>query len=487
MLNAQSREYHNTFLEDEPNLKNRIIIVGAGWAGLSAALALKRQGQSVLLLEASPQAGGRARSIAFGDYLVDNGQHLLIGAYENCLTLLNWLNIAEERFFYRMPLELLMVSANHSKNNSTLLHSLHFKAKNPLSFLKNLKLLGIKEMYQFIKVIGSIKNNLVSINEDISVYQWLKLQNQSEKIIQMIWEPILLAALSTPIKEASSQVAIFILKKLFSEPGYSDYLFPKKDLSEILPNQIVQFLDNLDNPETSKILYRTRVKSLMIENGRCIGVQTDTENILGTQVILATPMHVTGQLLNSSSQSAQPLANKPDFKFPSITFPNLDKFKTDHYQSIATLYLRYAKPVNLKAPMIGLVNGIGHWIFDRKIANQPDLLSVVITGNGKYLDLEKNQLIKQIVQEIKMLVPKITDKTYHPHKSILQDDPIDYRLITEKQAAFSCRVGIENDRPSQITALPNVWLAGDYTQAGYPATLEAAVQSGILAAKLLLY
>lgn len=471
---------------------NPIIIVGAGWAGLAAALALARQtspNQSIIILEAAPQAGGRARRVPFDDQWVDNGQHLLVGAYEKILKLLSWLNIEVNTLFHRSPLELFLLKPSltnietseiletpeiskldSASASSTLPYSsseLHLRFSDPflnLTFFNRLqklihflmaKGLTLKERFKIMVFLKNIHKTLERLQEDISVYNLLKLHQQSDKVIQSLWEPIALAALSTPIKEASGMVFLAVLQKFLSQPKHSDWLFPKVDLSEVLPNQIIQALKVLG----SKILYRERVKSLIIDKGACIGVETDTKKFLGAQIVLATPAHVTAQLLQNSTH-------------------NFNYFNSECYQPITTLYLRYANPICLKKPMIGLMNSTCHWIFDRAFALQPNLLSVVITGIGPHTDWDQEQLIKTCIQELKAIAPQVS--------ATLKEDPIACRLITEKRAAFSCNVGIEKQRPAQTTAFPNVWIAGDYTQPGYPATLESAVQSGIEVAKLIL-
>lgn len=506
-------------------MNDPVIVVGAGWAGLAAAFALIRQGQKVLVLEAAPQAGGRARTIHIDDLCVDNGQHLLVGAYETCLTLLKWLNLEECDFFYRTPLELLILSLNLSSNlpanlpdnlpgnlpgnlsNNLSINSsevsFHFKmAKNSFTLfdtlfntIRNIKnLLTLKnltwhERYHLIKFLVQLKKKQAFSNtdEDISVYQWLKSQNQSDKIIQVLWEPILLAVLSTPIKEASHQVALSILKKLFCTPKNSDYLFPKKDLSEILPNQIIKAIEK----DGSTILYRERVQSLIIENGCCIGVQTATRNFIAPKVVLATPAYVTEKLLcdslvlqnNNNSNNSKNSKNNSGFNscFNGDANSSAVFFNPENYQPIATIYFRYSKPIGLKKPMIGLTKSIGHWIFDRSVVGQPNIISVVITGKGPHLEWTtswtQQTLIDQVLKELKAIAPLVS-KT-------LAEDPILSRLIIEKRAAFSCRVGIEKQRPNNITPWPNVWIAGDYTIPGYPATLESALQSGIEAANLI--
>src|SRR5262249_45830271 len=149
---------------------------------------------------------------------------------------------------------------------------------------------------------------------------------------------------------------------------------------------------------------------------------------------------------------------------------NLQKFR---YQPITTVYLRYPTPIRLKTPMIGIIHGIGHWIFDRFVAGQPDILSIVMTGFGPHSDLNHTTLVEKVASEISRLFPRLPAH-------------LDYRVICEKRAAFSCDVGINDYRPLNTSPLSNLFLAGDYTQTGYPATLEGAIQSGVKAAQCII-
>lgn len=431
------------------------IIVGAGWAGLSAALALTRQGHKVILLEAAPKAGGRARAISFSTDIVDNGQHLLMSAYIETLTLLKWLNIPEETVFERKPFEWFILNLQDLKKVIHLKMPAHLSALKALcSFLK-IKGFSFKERLCIIQFCRGIYQNHFIISQDISVHDFLVSVKQPASLIEKLWSPMALAALSTPIHQASAQVFVKILNDLFSRPSGTDCLFPKVDLSSLLPNPIIKYIKK----QGGSIFYNKRVQELIIENGECKGVNTGIHAFYAEHVILATPPHVAATLLNSDPQSAN-VSQK--------LIANLSKF---YYQPITTVYLRYPHPINLQKPMIGFINATLHWMFDRSFADQADILSIVITGNGAHTLVSHTELVKKIQHEI---------------KSVCSTTPIDYRVVTEKRAAFSCDVGINAYRPAPCTPLRNLWLAGDYTASSYPATLEGAVQSGIKAAQLIL-
>jgi squalene-associated FAD-dependent desaturase len=430
-------------------MKNNAIVVGAGWAGLATALTLAQKGVKVTLLEAAPQAGGRARSVFFPPDQVDNGQHLLLGAYHHTLSLLASIGVPEQSVFMRTPLRLLL------KTSST---EFDFKAKNLFSPFN--VILGIltskgllrRERMAALRFCRAIQAINFELEQDISVETLLLQYKQSPSLINQLWAPIALAALSTPIHQASAQIFLKVLKDSFRDSRQnSNYLFPILDLSQVFPKPILQFLTQ----QGSEIRYNQRVEKLLIDQDRCIGVQTSEGNWLGNTTVLATPPNTTAELLKVSarlSETQQQLSNL-------------------RYQPITTVYFRFKDPVNLPYPMMGVINGISQWIFDRSFANQPHLMSIVISGQGPHSQLDKISLIALLIQEIKMLYPHL-------------NAPIASKVICEKKAAFSCDVGINQHRPSSNTSLEGLFLAGDYTQTGYPSTLEGAVQSGIHTAEL---
>jgi uncharacterized protein with NAD-binding domain and iron-sulfur cluster len=122
--------------------------------------------------------------------------------------------------------------------------------------------------------------------------------------------------------------------------------------------------------------------------------------------------------------------------------------------------------------MFGLDAEIAQWVFDREaLCGQRGLVGVVISASGRHQDLDQETLVARVHSELRAHFPRLVD-------------PLWSRVIAEKRATFSCVVGVQ--RPSQRTALPNVYLAGDYTASAYPATLESAARSGVACARMIL-
>jgi len=438
-----------------------IVIVGAGWAGLAAAVSLIEAGKKVFLLEAAPQAGGRARSIQFGEHLVDNGQHLLVGAYQQTLALLKTLNIPENTVLERCSFNYHVMDLTHPRTPIQIQLSHYPKPWNLLNGIFHAKGLSLTEKLSALK-LGKLlfKKKYLPLERDISVYDFLIKHQQPESLITKLWNPLALAALTTPIKKASAEVFLKVLiDTLTQDPTHSDWLIPKRDLNQVFPNPVIQYLAQ----HHSTIQYHQRVQKLIIENGYCEGVQTENKFFPAQSVILALPPQTTANLLQTIS-----LPN--DLPEHRLLVNQLEAFR---YQPITTVYLETKEPVNLPSPMMGLIHATGHWLFDRRLNNQANILSIVLSGEGAYRNLDPAELIQSLLAELIPFSPALQHIVQH-------------RVITEKRAAFSCEVGSNYHRPTAKTPYPKLWLAGDYTQTGYPATLEGAVRSGIKAAEQVL-
>ncbi|NNF96803.1 MAG: amine oxidase, partial [Halobacteria archaeon] len=183
---------------------------------------------------------------------------------------------------------------------------------------------------------------------------------------------------------------------------------------------------------------------------RITGVWFDNNFQPADQVVLALPPHATAPLLEPH----------PELK---ALASNLQQFA---YEPICTVYLQYPESVRLPVPMLGMLGSVGQWAFDRQICGQPGLIAVVISSSGNHMDWPNSQLVNVISAELAKLFPS-------------WPQPGSNQVIREKRATFASLVNVNKNRPSNQTAIAGLWLAGDFTQTGYPATLEGAVRSGV--------
>ena len=425
----------------KPFAQKSVAVIGGGIAGLSAAANLIEQGISVTLFEAAPQPGGRARRVNFNNLALDNGQHILLGAYHQTLALLSLVGISETSVLLRQPLSLHIYGAMRLKTCSYLPAPLHllisFCFATGLNFGEKLKL---------IRFFIWLKSQGFKISKDLPLLDFLDAYCPSPKLTQTLWEPLCLAALNTPIQQASTQVFLNVLRDSFNnKKNDSDLLLPKTDLSSALAEPIASYIRSkgglvmcnqaINKVEQSKHGFRLKSKSEQTFNFSHVIIATSPAHAENLGVALSMPVF--------------------------------------SYQPIYTVYLQYPAETKLPRIMTGFCNKLSQWIFDRgALCSQTGLMSVVISAKGQHQDLTQTQLAETVVQELASAFPELPPPLWH-------------KVIAEKRATFSCTTALK--RPAIETTIPNLYLAGDYVTSGcalteYPATIEGAVRSGLACA-----
>ncbi|AUZ83528.1 FAD-dependent oxidoreductase [Methylophaga nitratireducenticrescens] len=419
------------------------IIVGGGWSGLAATVHLAEAGQKPILFEAAKQLGGRARTVKWQDLEIDNGQHLMIGAYQNMLDLLKRIGIEENSVFQRTALDLHILDPKYP--------SLHLSAHPLLPWQlallpKLISCLGWQELRFFLRLARQL--NAPSFTQNITVEQWCRQTGQSTRLITQLWIPLCLAILNTPIEQASASVFAATLRdSLTAKRKSADLLIPKKPLGNILPEPARHFITE----HGGEIKSQSRIEKIVIENRKVVGVITGNKEYFATDnIIVAVSPSILYKLLGEQ-----------------LNLPKVSEYP------ISTVYLQYSPQFRLKAPIIGLSSSLPQWVFDRS-DQSPGLIAVVISGPGEHESLTKQQLTEQVVLALTELLPDLPANYDTAH------------VIREKRATFRCGVVENNQRPSCKTTINGLWIAGDYAENPYPATLESAVMNGFRAAEKVL-
>jgi len=429
-----------------------VVIVGGGWAGMSAAIELTRHRVPVLLLESARQFGGRARSIRFGDTIVDNGQHLMIGAYQSLLSLLQNIDIDLDKVFLREPLSL---SSFCNGRASLQFHTPRLPA--PFHLLAAILFArgpGINDQLQALRFGRHLKTLRLSADEDISVQALLHSEHQTPAMVRRLWEPLCLAMLNTPIAEASARIFLRVLRDAFLQMNrHCDLLFSRIELGNLLPVPAAAWLET----HGARTRLGERVTGVVLNPHKALTVQLGDKAQPASHIVLATP-HVISRRLMSHHRLLKPLCD------------NLGQLGNE---PIITLYLQYAESVNLPQPMIGIEDGLSQWLFDRRVCGQPGLIAVVISARGKHSELDNAALSQRVIAELASTFPAWPAPSTH-------------LVVREKRATFSSRTGVDRFRPGNPTPVNGLWLAGDYTDTGLPATLEGAVRSGVHCATAIL-
>ena len=425
----------------DESLTRHVAIIGGGYAGMAAAVTLAQNGIQTTVFEASKTLGGRARRVMLNDICLDNGQHLLLGAYSETLRLVE-LVAPVKTAWLRRPLEL------HTLNGLQLSAPYLPAPLNTLLALLTARGLSVGERFSAIRFMLLQHRQHFKLSRDMPVAQLLKQHAQPSALVNKLWAPLCIAALNTPVSIASAQIFLNVLRdSLTRRRSDSDLVFPVHDLTALFPNPAADFV---------------RAHGGNVITGKAVEVIDKTTHDFAlhgdhfSHVICAVAPHHAIRLLSG--------------------LEGLDGTRTlieaFHYQPITTVYLQYPDRVSLAKPMLGLTGGVSQWVFDRGMTHgQHGLLAVVISAEGHHRGLDAAALAQQVDNELRGALGNLPSLHWH-------------KIIVEKRATYSCDAGIK--RPTQITALSNFYLAGDYTASEYPATLEAAIRSGVKCAQLIL-
>jgi squalene-associated FAD-dependent desaturase len=428
----------------------RIAIVGAGWAGLAAAVELCAAGERPVVFEEAKQIGGRARRVSIHGYPLDNGQHILSGAYHETLRLMRRVGADPDRLFHRLPLEIEHVLAGFRFALP--------KFRNPFGKTLNLAaaLLTAKgapfaEKAAAARFIQSLKRQSFRLDEDCAASALYDRYVLTGKMRRYFWDPICLSALNTPPERASAQILANVLRDtLDGARADTDFLLPATDMGALFPDAAAAFI--VRNGGELRLLHRVKeIRRKMSE----FFVDEDAYD----HVILAAAPKQALALLEpiAATRSVSDIVSKCTF------------------ETIGTVYAAYPKEISLPAFMRGMARetpgGIGQWVFDRGRldARNRGILSFVLSSDENGWEvLDKNALVSRLHRELETLLKRALPV------------PRWTRVIRLYHATFCCRPKLR--RPAVKTPFKDLFLAGDYVYPDYPATIEGAVRSGVIAA-----
>jgi squalene-associated FAD-dependent desaturase len=419
----------------------KVAVVGGGWAGLAAAVRATEAGHAVTLFEMSQQLGGRARTVEVAGRPLDNGQHILIGAYQRTLALMATLGVDERAHLDRRPLEL------------------RYPDGRGLRMPRGPAWLGFGRAV--LGCAGWSANDRMALTVEAARWAWAGFRCDPALTVdalctrlppavrELLIDPLCVAALNTPAREASAAVLLRVLRDaLFGGAGSADLLLPRKPLGELLPQPAARWLQ----AQAADIRLGSRIERLQAAGASWLLGEEAFD-----QVILACTATEAARL-------AQPLA------------PGWAQLAQGlRYEPIVTVYLQ-AAGARLPAAMTALLESPeapAQYAFDHgALGATPGVFAFVISGAAAWVERGLPATGKAVLRQA---MTAFAPSTWPNAPAVL-------RVLAEKRATFRCTPGLA--RP-QMGIAPGLMAAGDYIAGPYPATLEGAVRSGEAAAAAL--
>ena len=429
----------------------KIAIIGAGWAGMAAAVEATTAGHRVSVFESSQTLGGRARAVRAhlpngSPVTLDNGQHVLIGAYRDTLRLMRQVGVDEHRALMRLPLTLRFPDGAGLRLPDW---------PTPLDALAGI--LGARgwsmaEKWSLLRQAANWQRQGFQCDAKLTVLQLC--QGLPPRLMTELLEPLCLSALNTGVEYASAPVFLRVLKDaLLGGSGSSMLLLPRVDMSALFPEAAAQWLQQ----HGTAVHMGQRIDTLQAD-----GRQWNVDRNRYDAVILATSASAAIRLLENSSQDdSAPWSGQ-------IRLWN-EVARTLCFEAIGTVYA-WGASAALAHPMLALRSADegesqapAQFVFDRgQLGGPHGLLAFVASANSVPREALQEQVLKQAQTQLGMALQAV-------------------QTIDEKRATFACTPGLL--RPSQVIA-QGLLASGDYIAGPYPATIEGAVRSAVSAARL---
>ena len=435
-------------------MPRRAVIIGGGFAGLTAGVRLSEAGWEVLVLERRGHLGGRAYSFIdskTGD-VVDNGQHLFMGCYHHTIDFLKTIGRLDRlRFQERPRVDFLDRTEGFTSFDCPSLPApLHV-----LAGLFKMKGLGFGDKLRALNLRRAIKSNGRSSPDSLTVDQWLGSLGQSQTIKTRFWNPMVIATLNQSPEIASARMLQVVLQKAFGgKADDSNIGISRVGLSDLYTDGASDFIKS----RGGDVQTGAQVHRLVIEKGIVTAVELkDGSRVEGDSFISAIPPPALAAILPIELKQGE--------------FASLAALGSS---PIVSINLWFDRPV-IDREFVGLLGTRCQWIFNKdailptgKRSNQ---IAMIISAARDFVDWTRNDLVEMAIGELHELLPRTRSSTV-----------LHSAIVKEREATLSHTVESDNLRPGPLTSIPNFVIAGDWTNTGLPATIESAVMSGDVAA-----
>lgn len=426
-------------------MQQKIAVVGGGLAGLATAVALGSADYPLTVFEARPFLGGRATSYPLNTGeengpTIDNCQHVLLRCCTNLLDFYRRLNVRDRIRFYREFYWIEPGGRASIMRRGMLPAPLHFTG----SFAR-LKFLSMADKY-------SIANGMLAVKyeygkradlDDITMLQWLRDKGQTPRAIDRFWRQVLVSAINEDLDRMAAihGLQVFALGFLKTPDSY-EMGVPNVPLRELYSER------SWSNYPEVKIAERASVERVEIEGNRVSGLRVNGERVRADAYVLAVPFERLSAIA-------------PDLHLDISGFT---------HSPITGIHLWFDRSVT-DLPHATLLDRTIQWMFNKGEGRH---IQLVVSASRKLSDMPRGEVIELALGELKEFFPQVAEaKLERAH------------VVKEIRATFSAAPGLEEKRPPSPTNIENLFLAGDWTRSGWPATMEGAVRSGYLAAEAL--
>ena len=447
---------------------SHVLVLGGGIAGIAAALELLDAGRRVTLVEARNFLGGRAFSFTDSTtgLTLDNGQHVIVGCCVQFIDLLERLGVRRQWFLQ----ERLRIPVRDRAGRTGLLAASRLPA--PMHLLPSFIAyphMGMLDKLRAIK--GMLRARTTDRSnprlEDITFYQWLRENGQSERAISNLWNLVVEPTLNDSVTEVSASMGLMIVQEGMLASAHSANLgYATGGLLSSLGRPARRSLEE----GGARLILGDPVRSLALEpgpggsasSGRVTGVELASGLRLSVQhVISALPFSALAKVLPREACSME-------------VFRKVEMLQ---WSPILNLHILYDRPV-MREPFCAFVDSPLQWVFNHNSITGAQssaggqLLTVSVSAAWEFIDLPGGELREMFIKEIAEVFPEAREAA-----------ALDARVVKQREATFRCLPGTSRIRPDTETPVSNLFLAGEWTNTGWPSTMEGAVRSGRNAAR----
>ena len=435
------------------------MVIGGGLAGIAAACALADRGVSVTLLEKRPYLGGRAFSFQDGESgrHIDNGQHIYLACCTAYTGLLRQLGVSERTTLQRR-LRAVIVDRNGRQGALSAAPLLPAPLHLLPSFLTYQHLSLGEKLRAVSAMLGIMRTDRARHRDTLEAQtfrDWLVRRGQSERAIAALWDLLTLPVFNDTVDKVSAYMGLmFFQDGMLAGRHSADIGVSSVGLTELVEGAAREYLE----ARGGEVLAGRSVTGIAAEEGVVTGVVAGGELVPADAVVAAVPWDALAPLLPADAGAS--------------SAPALE------WAPIINVHVWYDRPV-IHDPFLAVLDSPLQWVFNRsRIEGLPgpgQHLCISVSGAWEFANMPRDALRELFLDEMARVFPAAAEAVVER-----------FTVVRQVNATFRCTPGAQSRRPGQRTAVAGLALAGDWTQTGWPATMESAVRSGRLAAEAVL-